>query len=203
LSFVDGKFGHLTVIKEIRPDVFLCRCACGTSLELWRSQLACDVARHCGCRGVRRTSSGNRYHPGRHGNRHARHFTRRNGTKTKKYTWEYNSWNSMRMRCENPHNQAFDSYGGRGIKICKRWTLPWGEGFKNFLTDMGPRPQHKTLDRIDVCGHYEPTNCRWADAQTQTANRRNVIYPDGNEPPVESIKSMEQRVAEEVGEYVY
>jgi hypothetical protein len=49
-------------------------------------------------------------------------------------------WNAMRTRIENPNCGAYHNYGGRGITICKRWTLPWGEGFKNFLADMGPRP---------------------------------------------------------------
>ena len=107
----------------------------------------------------------------------------------------------MRQRCENPNNQAYGDYGGRGITICKRWTLPRGEGFRNFLADMGPRPSGKTLDRIDPQGHYEPTNCRWADAEVQANNQRRYLYPDGDMPPVEDFASMEKRLEEELHPY--
>ena len=46
------------------------------------------------------------------------------------------------------------------------------EKFKNFLVDMGERPENKTLDRIDVDGNYEPSNCRWATLSEQQKNKR-------------------------------
>lgn len=80
----------------------------------------------------------------------------------------YSTWRGMRGRCNNPHRHNFHNYGGRGITICSRW-----ENFENFLADMGERPEGHTLDRIDPDGNYEPRNCRWADAKTQRANKRN------------------------------
>lgn len=77
------------------------------------------------------------------------------------------SWQEMRRRCEKPHAPGYQHYGGRGITVCERW-----QSFDNFLADMGDRPERTTLDRIDVNGHYEPGNCRWADSKTQAANKR-------------------------------
>lgn len=78
------------------------------------------------------------------------------------------SWKSMVLRCTNKNHMAYHRYGGRGIKICERWTV-----FANFLADMGPRPKGRSLDRINTDGDYEPSNCRWATNSEQSNNRAN------------------------------
>lgn len=82
---------------------------------------------------------------------------------------EWNSYRSMKTRCLCETDKNYPRWGGRGIKICERW-LERPNGFKNFFADMGERPEHTTLDRIDVDGDYCPENCRWADWWTQRAN---------------------------------
>jgi hypothetical protein len=73
----------------------------------------------------------------------------------------------MRYRCLNPNATGYERYGGRGVTICDRW-----QDFKNFLADMGERPEGKTLDRVDPDGDYKPDNCRWATPGEQAHNRR-------------------------------
>ena len=85
-------------------------------------------------------------------------------------TREYNTWANMRDRCNNANNEEYPNYGGRGIFVCGRW-----ENYQSFLSDMGRKPRGTSLDRIDVNGNYEPSNCRWADAHTQARNQRDAV----------------------------
>lgn len=90
---------------------------------------------------------------------------------------EYNSWMNMRGRCKNPNNDKYKWYGAIGIKVCDRWT----NSFENFLADMGEKttPKH-SLDRINVHGNYEPTNCRWATQKEQCNNKRSNMFITAN-----------------------
>jgi hypothetical protein len=85
-----------------------------------------------------------------------------------KCTPEYIAWCAMKRRCLNPKHTRYRYYGGRGITIAPAWV----ESYETFLADIGrkPSPSH-SLDRIDVNGDYEPTNCRWATQKVQKNNR--------------------------------
>lgn len=80
----------------------------------------------------------------------------------------YNTWQKMHSRCSNQKDEAYLDYGGRGIKVCKRWN-----DFALFISDMGPKPSRlHSLDRIDNNKGYSRDNCRWADQKTQANNMR-------------------------------
>lgn len=86
-------------------------------------------------------------------------------------TPEYCIWIGMRCRCRNKNDK---DYGGRGIKVCKRW-----DAFENFLADMGKRPSPlHSIDRIRVNGNYTPSNCKWSTPKEQANNQRRHCQPN-------------------------
>lgn len=86
-------------------------------------------------------------------------------------TPEYHIHAGMLQRCNNPKDIGYATYGGRGIKVCETWS--GSGGFLQFWRDMGPRPGPEfSLDRIDVDGNYEPSNCRWATPEIQAKNKQ-------------------------------
>lgn len=87
----------------------------------------------------------------------------------------YMTYHAMKDRCYNPTTEGYKYYGERGIKVCNRWLGL--RGFDAFCKDVGDRPSEKhSIDRIDVNGNYEPTNCRWSLAKEQCRNKTNTIY---------------------------
>ena len=83
-----------------------------------------------------------------------------NGTPT------YKSWQGLWQRCTNPKDIHWARYGGRGLAVDAKW-----KQFPVFLADMGVRPPHCTLDRVDNDRGYSKDNCRWATASQQASNR--------------------------------
>jgi hypothetical protein len=71
----------------------------------------------------------------------------------------YQTWRGMHERCSVKSNGNFKYYGGKGIKVCKRWSST--NGFVNFIKDLGLRPEKHFLSRLDSHKDYKPSNCRW------------------------------------------
>jgi hypothetical protein len=182
MLLTDNKFGRLRIIQRTASETYLCRCDCGNTIELWKSQLWCGVVRHCGCI----LSSKQKAALSRRGltmaSRHVRTYRKRSGKRCTRTTWEMNSFSEMNLRCycatRNP--EMYANYGGRGIRVCERWRRGRKNpmAFRHFLGDLGPRPQGTTLDRINPQGHYEPTNTRWSTADIQASNQRRFIWKD-------------------------
>ncbi len=150
------RLGRLVAVKFARRaadrhSVWLWQCDCGRTVEVAANAVKNGNTRSCGC--LKDEGANHRTH-GATG------------------TTELAIWESMHQRCRNPNTVNYKHYGGRGIVVCERW-----QRFESFLSDMGRRPSMDvTLDRVDVNGNYEPSNCRWATAKEQHRNKRNTFW---------------------------
>jgi hypothetical protein len=126
-------------------------CDCGNTVDVAHSRVKSGATKSCGCLAKDASAAAATKHGGR-------------GSP------EYSSWIAMRRRCNSPIDKDYPRYGGRGISICPQW-----DDFATFLSDMGPRPDGTTLDRIDGSRGYEPGNVRWAPATVQGRNRRGTF----------------------------
>lgn len=166
------KFGKLKVLKYVcsnkaRKALFECLCECGNHCIVAGSNLTNKTTKSCGCiqkeaarkqiskinkLGIR--SKGNLNHGGSH-------------------TKIYSIWCNMKRRCNDIKHDNYKYYGGRGIKICEEWANDFSK-FKDWSMSNGYK-YGLTIDRIDVNGNYEPSNCRWIPFKEQSRNRRNTV----------------------------
>ena len=161
-DYIGRRYGNLTIVSfdglkvfgRGRAAYFTFLCDCGERFSAQKSNIAgkCTSCRKCSGRKVLSAPDGATRHP------------------------LYKRWSHMMDRCTNPKNKSFRDYGGRGISVCSRWTDGEGglTGFECFVSDMGPCDPGFTIERNDVNGNYEPSNCCWVAKKDQSANRRKV-----------------------------
>lgn len=89
----------------------------------------------------------------------------------------YSSYKAMLDRCYRENACNYANYGGRGIEVCEEWHDI--EKFEKWVEESNYE-KGLTIDRIDVNGNYEPSNCRWATKKEQDNNRRNTVYVEYN-----------------------
>lgn len=135
-----------------------CRCDCGKEKDIrLENMIKENGSTSCGCA-----------HREMLVKRNLKHGCSRRGHTAK----EYRIWASMIQRCTNEKISSYSDYGARGIRVCDRWAE-----FGNFLSDMGKAPgAHYTLERIDVDGDYEPSNCKWIPRRLQGGNTRRTRW---------------------------
>lgn len=152
------KFGRWTVIDRSynskKQTFWNCICECGTKKRVNTSVLKNGQSKSCGC--LLKEIMSNQ-------------FSTHRDSKSK----EYRTRGRIKERCYLTSCSQYHNYGGRGIKICERWL----HSYENFLLDVGraPSPKH-SIDRINVNGNYEPSNCRWATTSEQANNKRDSRY---------------------------
>ncbi len=152
------RFGRLTVMEfvpmESPHSYWQCMCDCGNKTIARGTHLQSGNVTSCGCISIQR-----RY---KHGKSQSR---------------IYKIWVGMKNRCYNPNNRSYKRYGGRGIIMCEEWKTNF-TAFRDWALAHG-YDETLSIDRIDVDGNYEPSNCRWSNAKQQSRNRTTttkVIY---------------------------
>ena len=154
------RFGRLIVVERAENYIspqgqarkrWLCKCDCGNMVIVPARSLINDASKSCGC--LQKEIAKNTFT--RHGKRGSR---------------LYIIWSSMKTRCYNGKSRAYKWYGGRGIKICDEWLNDF-QAFYDWAMANGYKDD-LTIDRIDVNGNYEPSNCRWITISEQQKNKR-------------------------------
>lgn len=157
------KSGKLTAVEKIGYDtdkdgkrfaLWKCECECGGIGIFNQHSIVTNSVKSCGC-------MRNREH-----GRAIQHGMSR--------TRIYRTYCGMKARCDNPNDQHYKDYGGRGIKICKYWRGIMGfTHFYEWAMKNGYK-ENLTIERIDVNGNYEPSNCKWITNSEQQGNKRNT-----------------------------
>ncbi len=149
------RFGRLVVLEfvptEDKYSYWKCRCDCGNIITVRNSHILSGHTNSCGCLQKQKLRE---------------RLTTHNLTDTRLYR----IWHNMKQRCYNYNHNSYNSYGGRGIKICDTWIDDF-QAFYEWAMSNGYK-DNLSIDRIDNNGDYEPSNCRWTDKVIQSRNKR-------------------------------
>ena len=155
--WVGQKFGRLTVIDNCLIDGkthWVLRCDCGNTVTKLAKFVKIGHYISCGCKS--REISANAVYNER----------------------LYGIWNGMKDRCNNSNNPNYHNYGGRGISICRDWENDYRVfrkwAYENGWTEDMPEDHNDSLsiERINVNGNYEPSNCCFIPLREQSKNKR-------------------------------
>lgn len=169
------RFGNLVAISlGVNPQngntEWLCKCDCGKALYIALTNLR-SGQKSCGC---------GRFNLGKYSTSHMK----KHGacSVSPEYPGDkrlYSVWRNMKQRCFNASCAEYDIYGGRGITICDEWKNSF-EAFRDWAYSAGfdynATSKDCSIDRIDVNGNYEPSNCRWVSALVQSNNKTTNRY---------------------------
>ncbi|MCM1232819.1 MAG: hypothetical protein NC184_05690 [Roseburia sp.] len=163
MAQIGQRYARLTVIADTGKRtkdgkrIYLCGCDCGNTKEVASNQLGTRI-KSCGCL----------YKETRQCRliddipRHDQPL--------------YNIWRAMKRRCYNKRQPNYKRYGAKGIRVCDEWKNDYA-AFRDWAIANGyvhknvERAQTLSIDRIDPCGNYEPTNCRFITVSENSKRR--------------------------------
>lgn len=151
------KFGRLRVVIEAytkdREVFWLCQCECGNTTTVLAANLTKKGGHTTSCGCLRRAAK--------------THGHMLSGGRSPEIT----AFHNATQRCHNKRNPAYRNYGGKGVRMCRRWRGK--NGFVHFLEDLGKKPTPKhSLGRLLDRGNYEPGNVFWSTPEEQALHRR-------------------------------
>lgn len=158
IDLIGHAFGRWTVLRfdcsKHKDAYWICECLCGTIRSVNGYYLRSAHSTSCGCYSaelVRKNKPGTTH-----------------GLKTVNPRL-YRIWQCMLNRCRRPQDKCYRRYGGRGISVCEEWHkypafYDWAMA-NGYTDDM-------TIDRKEVDGNYEPSNCQWL---TNVENSKKAI----------------------------
>lgn len=158
---IGKKYGYVTVLRYLGSNhnhktMVKCQCDCGNIFDVVHADLISGNTKSCGkCDLIIPSHNRADYHGLTH-------------------TRVYQSWVGMKLRCYNKSSEKYSSYGAKGIVVCDEWKNNF-KAFYEWAINNGYRDD-LTIDRIDVNGNYEPSNCRWITLSEQSWNKQNTIY---------------------------
>ena len=158
-NLIGKKFGKLTVIRQIENKTsrsgarYECLCECGNLHEVSSNSLIQGHVKSCGCLFANRRK-------------------KKDNMTNEEFSKErlHGIWTGIKARCYNKNRKDYKYFGAKGIILCSTWKSNFNE-FYTWSLSHGYK-DNLTIDRINVYGNYEPSNCRWITISEQQLNRR-------------------------------
>lgn len=153
------RFGRLVAVERVGLDkrlnaLWRCKCDCGGETIRAVSELHKRGNHSCGCLGkehLKKMAENNRTH-GMTGSR------------------LLGCYKAMISRCYRQKDIHYHAYGERGISVCDEWRNN-RQSFITWAINNGYRDD-LTIERINVNGNYEPSNCTWIPMKDQYKNKQ-------------------------------